>query len=354
MKKITISKILPYITSSICLIGLILYPPKIAEGVKNGIILLCENIIPSIFPFMVLSTYIANSSLVHQMSNYLQKITKSVFGVSGKGFLAVILGLLGGYPVGAKIITEYYENKIIDKSEAHRLICWCVNPGFAFVVTAVGKFMLGSTNAGIIMYCSVVLSSFTIGFLIRLTQKPIKALPPQKDIQNIIDKENLFIHSVSSGSNAMLSICGWVLTFSAIGAGIEALFQSSSATVFLKSVLEVTTGCKNGAAYGLSLPLICAVLSFGGFAVIFQIAPYLKKINFSLKLFIALRIINGALSAFYCSLIVKLFPRATEVYAVIAIGENSIALSHSVLAAVFLILTCFVLILEVDYRKKVC
>ncbi len=354
MKKISrlhISRILPCIAAFICLVGLILYPEKIAISLKNGMLLLYNTVIPSLFPFMIVSVYISQSPLTHCLTEYTDEFSSRLFGISSKGLSAVLLGFCGGYPIGAKITSDYFESGIISKAEAHKLLCWCVNPAPAFVITAVGRFMSGNTQAGVIMYICVILSSLTIGVFLKLAGKQndilSQKLPP-------VDSKNIFVNSVASGSSSMLSICGWVLTFSCISGGIDVFIKNKSANLFIKTILEVTTGCKNACASNLPLPLICAILSFGGLAVIFQIAPYLEKCNFSIKLFTSLRALNGALSAFYCSFILKFFKTSISVYNVIEIGGKSISLSHSITATVILIITCIVLILEVDYGKKMC
>ncbi len=354
MKKLSqlhISRILPYIAAFICLVGLILYPEEIAISLKNGMLLLYNTIIPSLFPFMIVSLYISQSPLTHRLAEYTDKFSNKLFGISSKGLSAVLLGFCGGYPIGAKITSEYFQSGAVSESEAHKLLCWCVNPAPAFVITAVGRFMLGSTQAGVLMYICVILSSLTIGIFLKLAGKQNDVIQHNSPS---VDSKNIFVNSVASGSGSMLSICGWVLTFSCISGGIDVFIKNESANLFIKTVLEVTTGCKNAVTCSLPIPLVCAVISFGGLAVIFQVAPYLEKCNFSIKLFISLRALNSALSAFYCSFILKIFKNSISVYSVIEIGNKSISLSHSITATVILIITCIVLILEVDYGKKMC
>ena len=92
----------------VCASGLLIYPSYTSAGIRNGLRLLGENIIPYLFPFMVLSTYIAQSSATELMSKLLHKPASIIWGVNGNGLIAVILGLIGGYPVGAKTVAEFY------------------------------------------------------------------------------------------------------------------------------------------------------------------------------------------------------------------------------------------------------
>ncbi len=334
-----------------CLICLIIFPAEIATGVKNSLTLLGSNIIPSLFPFMILSSYISASCITDITGNFINKLTCKVFGVSGKGFGAVMLGLLGGYPIGAKTVTEFYENGSITKNEANKLLCWCVNPSPAFVITALGKFLLGSSQQGLIIYICTILSSFTIGIVVNIFKRDTGHSSLKLPCQN---QKNAFVLSVSSASSSMISICSWVLIFGAISAGLDCIVRNESIKLFVKSVSEVTNACKSAALSGFSIPLMCAIVSFGGFAVIFQIVPYLQKCGFSIKLFTALRALNSSLSAFYCTLFLKLFPQSADVVKTINFGSTTVNFSHSITASVFLIIMCVVLILEVDYKKKLC
>lgn len=356
MKK-TIVLVFKHLPKILCifisLAGLILYPKEIGEGVKDGLTLLGEKIIPSLFPFMIFSAYIALSPYAVYISRVLNRLSKKMFNVNGAALTSVLLGILGGYPIGAKTVAEFYQLKFLNKSDVNRLFGWCINPSPAFVITATGTFMLNNTRSGIVMYISLLLSSLTIGIFSRFL--PVKdcesttytQLPP-------IDRKNIFVNSVSSGSKAMLSVCGWVLIFSSVAAGLDVFIKNKELTLFIKSLAEVTTGCETGVKQGISLPLICALLGFGGFAVIFQIAPYLEKCGYDLKIFICWRIINSALSAFYCSGIIKLFPDYRSVFQTIGVGSAEFAVSHSVEASFILLFTCIVLILEVDNKRKMC
>ena len=152
----------------------------------------------------------------------------------------------------------------------------------------------------------------------------------------------------------MLAICGWVLTFCVLTSLCDALKLPYSASYIIKSVGEVTTGCKNAVASGLSLPVIAGIAGLGGFAVISQCASYSSRCKVEIKNLICSRLINAALSAIYCSALLKLFPQCQNVSVTIGTSTASFSLYHSIGASIILIIMCALLILEVDNRKKVC
>lgn len=337
----------------VCAIGvcLIIYPKNTAEGIKNGFLLLGNNLIPALFPFMVLSSYISGSGISVIISKFFEKPFKFIFKTSGYGVIPFILGALGGYPVGAKTVCEFYESEKISRNDASRLLYWCINPSPAFLITAVGTFMLGNTKSGFLIYFSCLISSLSIGFFCRFLSNneiyPIENKLPK-------NKESIFVKSVSKGSEGMLSICGWVLTFCVLASLCDALNLPYTLSYIIKSVGEVTTGCKNAVSRGLSLPVIAGIAGFGGFAVICQCASYSSACKVEMKYLICSRLINSALSGIYCSALLKLFPQCENVGVIIGTSTASFTLYHSVGASIILIIMCALLILEVDNRKKMC
>lgn len=344
-------KRVPAIIFALCsACAVIIYPTEFATGVKNGITLLGESIIPALFPFMVLSTYLADNPATQKIFNLFHKFSKKLFNVNGEGLIAPVSGMLGGYPIGAQVISHLFESKQISQNEAHRLLCWSINPSPTFVITFLGKFMMNNTVCGALMYASNLLATLTIGVLVRFLGSDDEVVAFKSCCS---DKKNIFINAVGTSCKSMLSICGWVLLFSAFSNGINSLIKNETVSIFIKTVSEVSIGCNIAVQEGLSVPLICALIGFGGFAVIFQIAPYLEKCNFKLKYFICCRVIIASLSAFYCTRLIALFPNAVPTFGYLS-QTHSPTISHTPLTSIILILTCILLIFEVDNKRKIC
>lgn len=349
---LAILKFLPHLVGIIiCAAGLIIFPKETAEGIKNGLILLGDNIIPSLFPFMVLSSFVSSSSVIELLAKLLEKPSRKIFRMSGNGSIAVLLGLMGGYPIGAKCTAEFFTNGRLTENEANRLFFWCINPGPAFVITAVGNFMLSDFKAGILLYVSNILSAVSIGFCTRFFCDGKKTVTYSLKNTN---KKDIFVNSVSTGSEAMLGICGWVLTFSAIGGLCNSAIHNENLNIFINTILEVTTGCTYAVNHGLPLPLISAILGFGGFAVFFQVRNYMDTCHVSMKTFLCIRLLNSALSAFFCSRLIKLFPQSISVFSQITVANTLFPLSHSIIGSLILIIMCIVFIFEVDNKRKMC
>ncbi len=354
MKKLSLLLLKNLITLSIVsgiTVCLIIYPEETSTGIKSALVLLCNSLIPALFPFMVLSSYISQSNIADFLCKLFERPFKFIFKTSAYGLIPFILGCVGGYPVGAKTISEFFEEGKLSQNNAEKLLYWCINPSPAFVITAVGTFMLKNTKSGIILYFSCILSSLTMGFLCRFLSND-EPTPIEKANQKL--NKNIFVKSVSKGSEGMFTVCGWVLTFSVLSSLCEALKLPYTISNIIKSVGEVTTGCENAIFSRLSLPVIAGIIGFGGFAVICQCATYSSICKTEMKYLICSRLINASISAIYCSIFLEIFPQCAEVSVALCPSTTSFTLYHSVGATIVLFIMCTLLILEVDNRKKMC
>ena len=122
------------------------------EAAKSALVLCAQTVIPSLFPFFVISSFMVNTGFVSCAGKIAAPISRRLFKVSGSGAVVFVMGILCGYPTGAKMVSELYENKEISRNEAMRLLPFCNNSGPLFVIGAVGAGMLGSTRLGVTLY----------------------------------------------------------------------------------------------------------------------------------------------------------------------------------------------------------
>lgn len=62
---------------------------------------------------------------------------KPLFNVPGEGAFPLIMGIISGYPVGAKIVTNFRKENICTKEEAERLLTFTNNSGPLFIIGTV-------------------------------------------------------------------------------------------------------------------------------------------------------------------------------------------------------------------------
>ena len=226
------------------------------------------------------------------------------------------------------------------RGDRRELTIASVAAGPAFVTGTVGAAMLGSRAAGWLLFGALTCANLTIGILLRFTDEEPSVLAPRVVKQPFARS---FCESVADAGGSMLPLCAWVLLFSGICAVLERTPPGMSTPLIC--VLEVTNGCRMAAENGLSLPVLAAILGFGGLSVHCQILSDVTACGVRLSRFWAFRVVCGALAAVYCAGLLRLFPQAQTV-ALLRSDLPVRAVSASVPTSVALLATAAVFILN--------
>lgn len=333
----------------LCLYLMFQYPMAVKDGVTEGLSICFYTIIPSLFPFMTLSAYITKSNILSPVYRIFSFPAKILFRQPPCSAPVIIMSMIGGFPVGIKMINDLYIREQITKEQAQRLCLFCMNGGPAFIITAVGVNMLNSSKAGIIIYISLCLSSLISGIIFSFTgKKNEKELKQTEQIQLPLSSLSA---SVSDSLQSVLNICAWVILFSSVTNCIRTLKFNETIYIIATSVLEVTKGCTLSTGK-MPLPIITGIIGFGGLCVHCQVSGFLKNMKVKYSYFFSGRIFNCVLSALISYVLFLIFPVETDVF---SNSDKITAFSFSVSApAIFIfILMCIIMIFDIDRKKKV-
>ena len=333
------------------LLMLMIFPSLFSAGVRKGLTLCAETMIPSMFPFFVLSSFMTRSGMIDLIGRKTDGIFKKIFALSGKSGSVFLLSLFSGFPVGAKTVSSLLDRKEISENEAQRLMLCSVNAGPAFTVSAVGAAMMSSKKAGIIIFFSLSVSSVIICFLSRfIIEKDLTFLP----VCNKNSYENFsssLINSVSDSTVSMLSVSGWIVLFSCICSVAESIEFFEKNSLLFRSVFEVSIGCEEAGGQG-NIPLVTAVIGWSGLCVHCQVFSAVIKSKMKKRLFFISKILHSALSMVVCDLLLKVFPCSVSVFANSASAVESFYSSAP--AAAGLLLMGAILISDLETSRKVC
>lgn len=294
------------------LLGLIICPTAAAGGAKSGLLLCSGVIIPSLFPFAVLSNVLMGLGLPQRLGKVFAPVTKRLFGVSGTGSTAFFLGIAGGYPLGAISVSELYAKGALQKKEAERLLGFCNNCGPAFIISVAGSAVFGSVKIGFFLYLIHVISAFLTGVLIsgRHAESPAPALHTKS-----AGLSEAFTDSVKRAAAAMVTVCGFVVFFSVlVGLLDEAGTLSSlsgAISVYLKTELHFSRSLLTGflelgtgtsSLIGLSvnavnLSLCSLIIGWGGISVHAQAAAVIRESGLNPARHTFGKLLHGVLSA---------------------------------------------------------
>ena len=121
-------------------IFLVIFSKSILTAAKSGLILWANNVVPSLLPFFIATNLLSHTNVIKYVSKACNKFMRPIFNVPGECAYAFILGLISGYPVGAKIVTDLKDNNLCTTEEAERMLCFTNNSGPLFIIGTVRNY----------------------------------------------------------------------------------------------------------------------------------------------------------------------------------------------------------------------
>ena len=246
--------------------ALLLFPDVSATAAREGVTLCLQTVLPSLFPFFVLSSLLVQSDVPRLLSRAMAGVMYPLFGVSGAGASALILGLLGGYPVGARTVAELYGRGEIAREEAEQLLAFCNNSGPGFFLGVCGTAVFSSARAGMYLYLIHVGAALVTGVLLRRDL----GLPRRKAVSR--QRAPFDLAAAVQGSFAAVgSVSAFVIFFMvllrllSLVPALAALPPLPRAALF--GFVEMTNGVNALPATRAGFVLCAAIMNWGGLSV---------------------------------------------------------------------------------------
>ena len=249
------------------------------------------------------------------------------------------MGIISGYPMGAKLATNFRENNICSKEECERLLSFTNNSGPLFIIGTVGILMYGSTAIGVLLFITHILACITVGFIFRFWKYSDSSIFHNshhiiKSKQTPVTFSNLgsiLSESITNSISTILLIGGFVVIFSSIisilkSSGLLSVFSisispilaffnidSSFATPLISGFLEITNGINSisnisNKKISTNLIFTAFLLGFGGISVLLQVFSITSKSDLSIKPYVYGKLLHGVLAAFYTYIFTSFIP----------------------------------------------
>lgn len=291
----------------------LIFSPKAAELVKSGISLCIGTVIPSVFPFMVISALVVSLGAGRDLGALFSFPLRLIFGISSAAACPVFIGLVCGYPTGAFTAAAMLDKGEITKKELSRLLTFINVPSAAFVICGAGAGMLGSAKLGICIYVSVILSAVTVGVAGRFSQKEGDRYIPFTRTGQGFPLSQAIPDAIRSAAVNMMCISACVITFSSLSGLICSLPLISSAPDWAKTVItgifEVSSGARSASLTQapLSPLLVSSVCAWSGLSVHTQIISACRGRGISFTPFFVSKAAQAILAPAYLSAILHFF-----------------------------------------------
>ncbi|WHH59882.1 sporulation integral membrane protein YlbJ [Petroclostridium sp. X23] len=337
------------------ILAVISNPRQSFDAALKGITLSVNVVFPSLFPFFVGTELLTNLGLVHILGIVLEPVMRPIFNVPGCGSFAFSMGIISGYPVGAKATVNLREKALCTKTEAERLLTFCNNSGPLFILGAVAVGMFNRPAVGTLLFISHFLASLTVGFCFRYYKKSAdtssyeyKGRTFKKVITDILkelkdagkrDSRNfgeLFGDAIKNAVNLLLVISGFIIFFSVLihlldyfniinlfsqllgfllgPLGIAKQLLPSIASGFF----EITSGIKIASAQPSvsllqQLMVTSLILGWAGLSVHCQVMSIISKTDIRVTPYLMGKGLQGIVSAIYTFILFSYTPLSSQV-----------------------------------------
>ena len=328
-------------------LALVLWPEQAMEAMRDGLRLCGNVILPSLFPFFVLSSLVVELGMSRYLGKLLEPVMAPLFRVNGNCAAALALGFVGGYPVGARTAIQIYERGQCSRTEAERMLAFCNNSGPAFILGAVGAGVFGSGLAGLLLYLVHLAASLIVGVLFRFYkshEKPQtrKSQGPQFQAASF---PSAFTSSITGALQTTINICAFILFFTVFlrilaHAGILNFLSRFLSILLaplgmdqtwterlLTGLMEVSSGVSslNDGALSGRLSMAAFMLGWAGVSVHCQVLAFLGDSGLSIRTYITGKLLHGALSALLANLLFQIIPLSSPAAFYLAEQAEAIA-----------------------------
>lgn len=319
------------IPACICIfiLFLILFSSENLSAAKNGLLLWASSVVPSLLPFFIATELLGYTNVVSFLGRLLNKFMRPIFNVPGEGAFALIMGIISGYPVGAKIVSNLKKQGICNPVECERLLSFTNNSGPLFIIGTVGVSLFSSSTIGLQLFFVHVISCLLVGFLFRwwkYDKTYFSGKRANTTTANYIGLSNLgsvLSSSIQSAIHSIVFIGGFVVLFSVAISMLNSSKILNLLCVFLNpfldllnipvtysssiitGIIEVTNGVKLAAIDVSSYSIIiCSfLLGFGGISVLLQVLSITSEAKISIKPYIIGKFLQACFSAIFMYLL---------------------------------------------------
>ncbi len=252
---------------------------------------------------------LSSFSLTEKISRLFAKPVKKIYNTSPIASFAFISSVVSGYPLGAKVTADLYENKQISRSDAFKMMSFCSTSGPMFIIGAVGAGMFSNALIGYLIFSAHIIGAILNGIIYRNIK--IKELSSTKKIENTAKPSNLS-SMVLDTSLSVISVGTSIAIFFVVIASLSPIlsFLPSNVSAFIAGLIEITKGCLDISALPSikqAILLASFVISFGGISTIFQSLALTATFKMPIKLMILQKFTHALISTFIAFLLIVIF-----------------------------------------------
>lgn len=294
----------------ISILTIVFIPKQAIQTFGQGINLWATKVLPSLLPFFILTKLLSYTSFANSAGAVLSPITKKLYGVGGVAGYIYFMSIVSGYPIGAKLTADLYENKVVNAKQAKTISSFTSTSGPLFILGTVGIGFFNNTKLGIIVLVSHLISALLNGIIYR--NKEVESAGPIPQTQT---SHNPLSDSMYNSIISIMMVGGFIAIFyMALNLILELHIlypltyllskigiPTNISTPTIAGLIEVTTGLsilgQTETTFKLATTLSSFLISFGGLSIHAQAHCYLKTFGLKYTHFLKQKVTHAILSA---------------------------------------------------------
>ena len=318
-KTISLSIILVLVTTT-CLF--LIYSNEVMETVTFSISIWKDNLLPSLFPFFIISELLIHYGFIELLSDSLYKIMNRLFHLPGEASFVIIGSLISGFPSSSKYINELLEKKKISIKDAEYLLKFNHFSNPLFVIGTIGVLLLNNRKIGLLILLVHIITNFLIAIIFR-PKESINSYNNTSFFSGInkmnkkrIDNNSSFVtiltNSIFKTFKTLLLLLGIITFFLIINTLIKQILPTNELiSSIISGLLEMTGGIRNVSSLNIPINIKASIItffiSFGGFSIHMQVMSILSNTKVRYFPYFISRLLHGILSSSIIYIILTFF-----------------------------------------------
>ena len=314
------------------LLLLVLRPQRYAAACAEGIALWAKVVLPALFPFLVLTAWIARAGMADGLGRKLSPLLRRC-GLPAASAGAFLLSIVSGYPVGSRVVADLQRRGEIGRADAEKLSILCSTSGPMFILGSVGNAMFGGGKAGAVLLTAHLFGVLAVALPVLLFRNRSAAAEPspspaaQRSAARAIRAPQARAPSGTLGETvreavmSVLCVGGFIALANVALCAAEDLLllapphalaelclrpfgAQACAEGIVYGLIEATRGCAAlAAADAAGLPFAAFAITFGGASILAQQLAFLRPVGVRAGRFIAVKAAQGCAAALFCALL---------------------------------------------------
>lgn len=321
-------------------ISLIFFPEEALSASLRGLNMWLQIVFPSLLPFFITAELLIAFGVVKFLGVLFEPVMRPLFNVPGAGSFGWMMGMVSGYPIGAKIAARLREEGQLSRIEAERLVSFTNNSSPLFIFGAISVGLFQNAAVGFLLAVCHYTSNIFVGIFMRFYK--FREEKTSKGSNENMDNRPLFLFAlrkmhetrmednrpfgkilgdaVLQSIRTLIMVGGFIILFSVvvemlrlvdfsvwlgkIFGGFFSLIgiSDSFGTPFFSGLFEITIGATLITAVETDtllskLVLVSFILGFNGFSIQAQVASILAWTDIRFRPYLFARVLHGTIAA---------------------------------------------------------